>query len=491
MSTVYETTIGNDMFASFTSRDQHGNIVPACAESWDVSDDGLTYTFHLREGLVWSDGHPLVAADFVAGLHRVFNPKTITEQAAIIEMIKNGRAISHGLKPLESLGVSAPDDRTVIIELDYPSPTFIGVLGNPRGAPLPRHVFDVHGERWIKPANVVSNGPFLLKDWQPNDYVLLEKNPTYFDVASVKLEKIYFYPTEDYNSAVKRFRAGELDLNTQLPTQQVKLLKEILPDAIRIGPSLSITYIVLNHERAPFDDVRVRTALAMAIDRDAIANKIMRMGEEAATRFTPAAVADYEGPVFSFNDLTMDERRAKAKELLAEAGYGPGSPLVFEYRIRATADGKRHAAAIVQMWKQVGVKPRILGTEVKTHYNDIQEGNFDVADAGWQSLDSPEDFLYLTRSEAGPQNYGRFFNETYDKMMNEALLEPKIEKRYALMAEAEQYMLDQVGSIPLYYSTNRALVGTHVQGFEVNAVDSHRSQYMWIQDQAGDLTVSK
>ena len=349
----------------------------------------------------------------------------------------------------------------------------------------------MHGDRWIKPANVVTNGAFLLKEWQPNDYVELQKNPLYFDADAVQLEKIFYYPTENYNSAVKRFRAGELDLNTQLPTQQIKLLQDILPDAIRIGPSLSITYIVLNHEQPPLDDLRVRTALAMAIDREIIAGKIMRMGEVAATRFTPAAVSDYSGPVFSFDNLTMDERIAKAKELLAEAGYGPENPLRFEYRIRATADGKRHAVAIAQMWKSVGVQADILGTEVKTHYNDIQEGNFWVADAGWQSLDAPDDFLYLARSEAGPQNYGNYFDDTFDKMMNDALQIPDVETRYQQMAAAEQYMLDDVGLIPLYYSTNRALVGAHVGGFEINPGDNHASRYMWIKDDLNEHIVAK
>lgn len=480
MSTTYENVIGRDIFCSVADYTADGKLVPNCAESWTISDDGLTYTFKIRDGLTWTDGTPLTAADYVAGLRRVMDPATASEQAALFDMVKNAREVSYGQMPVEALAVSAPDDHTLVIQLHRPSPTFIRIYGAPRGAPLPRHVFEKFGDDWVKPGNMVSNGPFMLKDFRPHEFVHVVKNPGFWDADNVKLQDVYYYPTDDYNAAVKRFRAGELDLNNQLPTQQVSLLQEIMPDTVHIVPGLTVTYIIVNNERAPFNDQRVRRALSMAIDRPVITDKIMRMGEVPAFRFTPYVVDDYSGPEMDFKDWSMEERQTEARRLLAEAGFDEDNPLKFEYRIRATADGKRHATAIRSMWKEIGVEAEILGTEVKVHYADLREANFDVADAGWQSLNNPEDFLYLARTEAADQNYGNYSNPEFDGMMNEALAIPQIPERYALMAKAEQVMIDDVGIIPLYFGTNRNLVATYVKGYGDNAGDNHPSRYMWI-----------
>jgi oligopeptide transport system substrate-binding protein len=480
MSTVYENVIGRDLFCGVSNRKPDGTIFADCAESWDISDDGLTYTFHLREGLKWSDGKPVTSHDYVAGLKRVMDPKTASEQAAILDMVKNARDVSYGRKPLDELGVHAVDELTFVVELERPSPSFIPIYGGPRGSALPRHIYAKYGDDWVKPGNMVSNGPFMLKDWRPHEYVRVEKNPHHYAAANTKLEEIYYYPTDEYNAAVKRFRAGELDLNTQLPTQQVDFLRKILPDAVHIVPSLSVTYIIVNHKKPMFQDLRVRRALSMAIDRTIITEKVMRMGETPAHRFTPYSISDYKGTDVYYSTWPIEKRKEEAIRLLAEAGYGPDNPLAFEYRIRATADGKRHAVAITSMWKDIGVEPEILGTEVKVHYNDLQGANFWIADAGWQALDNPEDFLYLARTEAGIQNYGNYSSERFDDKMNAALQIADIETRHAMMAEAEAIMLDEQGLIPLYFSTNRNLVAPYVKGYDDNAVNAHASQFMWI-----------
>lgn len=490
MSTVYENVIGRDIFCSVADYTADGKIVPACAESWDISEDGLTYTFHLRDGLVWSDGVSVTAADYVAGLRRVMDPATASEQAAILDMIKNAEAITRGQMPVSRLGVRVIDDLTFEVVLSRPSPGYIYLVGAPRGAPLPRHTFEKYGDEWVRPDNIVSNGAFLLEDWRPHDFVHVVKNPDYYDANNVKLEDVYYYPTEDYNAAVKRFRAGELDLNTQLPTQQVDMLREILPGAVHIVPGLTITYIIVNHEKKEFKDVRVRRALSMAIDRRAITEKVMRMGETPAGGMVPGAVDRYTAPTVDFMTWDMDKRRAEARRLLAEAGYGPDNPLTFEYRIRATADGKRHAIAITSMWEQIGVKAEILGTEIKVHYADLQESNFWAADAGWSALNDPENFLYLARTEAGPQNYGNYSSPRFDGLMNEALQIADITNRNDLMAKAEVVLLEEQGIIPLYYGTNRNLVATYVHGYADNGGNTHPSRYMWIDFEGEDAAVA-
>lgn len=320
----------------------------------------------------------------------------------------------------------------------------------------------------------------MLKDWRPHDFVEVVKNPTFHDADNVKLETVYYYPTEDYNAAVKRFRAGELDLNTQIPTQQVELLRSLFPDAVHIVPGLTITYVIINHEKEPFTDLRVRRALSMAIDRKAITEKVMRMGETVASGMIPGAITDYNGPKADFTEWPMDKRRTEAIRLLAEAGFNDDNPLSFEYRIRASADGKLHAIAITSMWKQIGVEAEILATEIKVHYNDLQAGSFLVADAGWNAGNNPEYYLYLARTEAGVQNYGNYSSPRYDQLMNEALQIAQLRQRYDKMAEAEAVMLDEQGLIPLYFGTNRNLIASYVRGYADNGVNSHPSRHMWI-----------
>lgn len=482
MTTLYEGYIARDIYTALVARNNKGILGPGTAETWDISEDGLVYTFHLRENLKWSDGHDLTAGDVVAGFQRLLDPKTASQSASLVYMVKNAEEVATGQMPVDQLAVRAIDPQTVEVILNHPAPQFLGIIAGGRGAPLPRHAYEQHGDEWVYQRNFVGNGAFKLAEWQPNDYIRVVKNPYFYDADKVKLEEVYYYPTADYNAAIKRYRAGELDWNAQIPTQQMALLEKIAPDDIYISKALSITYIWVNNQAEPFNDPRVRAALAMAIDRKTITDKIMKMGETPAYSMVPPFVTDYTGPQFDFKDMPMDARRVRARELLAEAGFGPGNELEFEYRIRATADGKRHAAAIQSFWKAVGVKANILATDIKTHYADLSEHNFAVADAGWSALDDPEDFLYLALTSSGAQNSGNYSNPEYDRLMEEAQQIANIEDRFAKMAEAEGILLADYGIIPLYYATDRHLVAPQVKGFHANVIDVHPSQYIWIEE---------
>lgn len=488
MTTLYEGVIGSDIYQPLVQNNQYGELVGGTAETWDISEDGLIYTFHLRPNLKWSDGHDLSADDVVAGFRRLLNPATASQTASLLFMVQGAEEAATGKAPIEDVAITAIDDRTVEFTLEHPSPPFLRLIIGGRGTPLPRHAYAEHGDTWVYQDNFVGNGPFMLTEWQPNDYIRVVKNPHFYDADNIKLEEIYYYPTEDYNAAIKRYRAGELDLNTQIPTQQMPLLEKVAPDDINISRTLGVTYIWVNHDMAPFDDVRVREAMAMAIDRKVIAEKVMRMGETPAYSLVPPYITNYTGPSFDFAGDTIADRQTRARELLADAGYGPDNTLEFEYRIRASADGKRHGAVIQNMWKAVGIKANILATDIKTHYNDLSEQNFGVADAGWSALDDPEDFLYLCQTSSGDQNSGRYSNPAYDALMEEALHIANIPERFAKMAEAEAVLLGEYGIIPLYFGTDRNLVAQHVRGFENNIQNAHPSRYMWIGDPDEDLT---
>ncbi len=481
VTTIYEVVITRDLFNSLVQYNAKAEIIPGSAERWDISEDGLTYTFHLRENLKWSDGTNIVAEDWVAGFRRFFNPMTAAPSVSLAYMILNGEEVARGHKPVEELAVRAVDDHTLEVRLANPSPSFFPILANPWCVAFPRHVYAEHGDKWSKPGNMVSSGPFMLADWIPNDHVRVVKNPHFYDADTVALDEIYYYPTEDYSAAIKRFRAGELDMNTQFPTEQYSLLKEKLPEETLTHPNMSVGYIVINHKRAPYNDLRVRRAMTMSIDREVLTTRILTLGEKPAYRFTSYGVTGYKAEDVAFKDRDIEDRREEARQLLAEAGYGPDNPLKFEFRIRVGAENNRNTIAVVDMWKEIGIQAQMLTTDIKTHYADLYQHNFDVADAGWSSLNEPGQFLYLLRTETVQQNFGEFSHPEFDRLMKEADHIFDIEHRYAVTAKAEKIAMDEVAVIPLFFGVSRNLVGTHVKGFEVNVQDAHPSQYLSIE----------
>lgn len=478
MTSVWENVIGRDLFHFVTALDARGRLIPGAAKSWDISEDGKTYTFHLRDGLLWSDGHPMEAEDFASGVRRLLDPMTTAQSAPLMYMIKNAQEVNNGELPTSELGIHATDAKTLVAHLEEPSPSFLRMMGQPRVAPLPRHVYGVHGDSWSRAENIVTNGPYTLSEWRANDYIRATKNKHFYDAENVELEEVVYFPTADYNAAVKIFRAGEIDLNGEFPMEQYEFLKEEYPDSVRLAPSLSVSYIIVNHRRKPFDDLRVRRALSLALDRSIITDRVLGLGEVPAYRFTPTVVTDYVAEDFDYAETSMADRKAEAISLLAEAGFDKSNPLNFEFRIRATANGHKIAVVTRAMWQAIGVKADILSSEFKVHYNEMEQGNFEVGDAGWQSNNDPEYFLYLLRTESTDQNYGNYSSAIFDAKMNEAVLVADKKERYRLMAEAEKIMLEDHALIPLYFSTNRALVGPHVQGFYDNPTNTHPSRFM-------------
>jgi len=250
---------------------------PGLAQSYEISDDGLTYTFKIRDH-TWSDGTPVTAEDFVYSFRRVLDPKKAAEYASILYPIKNAEAINSGkVQSLEELGVRAVDPKTLEVKLEGPTGYFIQMLTHYTGFGLPKHAVEKHGDDWIKPANLVVNGPFKITEWTPNTRLVAEKNQKFYDAANVKIDKIIYYPDEDRNSVLKRFRAGEIDFADDFASEQIDFLKRELPDSIRISPELGVYYYVLNQSKKPFDDISVRRALSMAIERDAITDKILKL----------------------------------------------------------------------------------------------------------------------------------------------------------------------------------------------------------------------
>ncbi len=482
---TWENNIIGDMFVGLFTENAAGEPVPGMAENWQTSEDGKTWIFTLREA-TWSDGVPVTAQDFVFSLRRILNPETLAQYASLLFAIKNAEAVNSAKMPVEALGVRAIDDRTLEILLEYPAPYLPGLLTHYTSMPVPAHVVKEKGSEWIKPENIQVNGAYKLTEWRTNDYVHSVKNPLFFDAENVCLNEIYYYPTVDNNSAERQVREGRLDLNTDFPGQKLEFLNKQLPGYVRVHPYLGTTYFSFYMKKAPFDDKRVRNALAMALDRDFMTSEILKSGQIPAYSLVPPGVANYpKGAMVQWSGLGLEERRAEARRLLMEAGFGPDNPLNFEYIYRNTRDNPRVAPAVQADWSDIApwVNVTITGTETQILYANLRSGEFEVSDGAWiADYNDAQNFLYLMETRTGALNYSRYSNPEYDALVDRSNKELDMIKRAALMQEAEQIMLDDMPIIPMWYEVNRALVDPKVSGWVDNIVDIHRSRYLCMED---------
>ncbi|MFW2365031.1 MAG: peptide ABC transporter substrate-binding protein [Desulforhopalus sp.] len=479
VSGTWENYVVGDMFVGLTTENPKAEPVPGVAESWTISEDGMTYTFKLRKSS-WSDGTPFTANDFVYSMRRILLPETAAEYASLLYIIKGAEQINSGKAAAETLGVKALDDHTLEIQLTGPAPYFLGLLTHYTAYPVPKHVLEKHGKLWSKPENMVVNGPYKLVEWIPNTHVKLTKNEKFWEQYPDAPDDITFYTQEDRAAVQKRFRAGEIDVAMDFASDQIKWLRENLPKETRIAPYMGVYYYPINSSVEPFTDPRVRQALAMAINREAIVDKVLKTGELAAYSFVPPGVAHYESASeVEWKGLPHGEKVKKAKALLKEAGFGPDNPLELTLRYNTSENHKRIAVAVASMWKSIGVKTELFNSEVKVHYADLKQGDFQVARAGWiADYNDAQNFLYLLETRTGPNNYGRYSNPEYDKLMLEAEVTFDLEKRSELLAKAEALAMRDLPVIPIYHYVSKNLVSTKVQGFVDNSQDIHRWRYV-------------
>lgn len=483
---VSESTIIQDLFLGLTTFDAAGRVIPGAAERWEVLDGGRRYLFHIRGDLVWSDGVPVTADDFVYSFQRLLNPMTGAEYATTLYVLEGGEDVNLGRAAPDTLGARALDPKTLEVRLHTAVPYLLEMLTHASTYPVPRHVVEKLGDAWVKPGNMVSNGAYKLVAWEPQNYIKLERNPLFFDDAGTSIDEVYFYPVEDSNTALKQLRAGELDINSSFPPRQYDWLKANLPGVARVYPWLGTYYYAFNSARAPFDDRRVRLALAMTIPREAIAEKLIGSGTIPAYSFVPPGVENYSklhemDTSAPFKVLTPEERRAEARRLLAEAGYGPNNPLEVTISYNTSKDHKKIALAAAHGWKQIGVRTRLFNMEAKVHYNALKVADFEIARAGWiGDFNDAQNFLFLLESETGPLNYGQFSNPEFDRLMKEADAALDLKQRAILMARAERIAMAEQPITPIYYYVSRNLVAPWVKGWVDNIRDAHLSRFMRI-----------
>ena len=480
--TVAEASVVGDMFVGLVTDDASGRPVPGCAESWTVSPDGLTYTFKLRDGLVWSDGKPLTSADFVYSFRRALDPATAAPQAGLLFVIRNAEAVNKGKMPPEMLGVTAIDPQTVEIALNAPAPYLLEILANPIAYPVPSQVVNVDGRNWVKPGTIVVNGPFKLTSRVPGGPIRLERNPSFYDADTIRLDDVIYVPTEEDGAAVNQFRAGDLDIVSRVPMTRLGWLRENLPQDLHTAPYLAVYYLVLNNSRPPLNDTNLRLALSYAIDRKILASKLLDTGAVAADGLVPPGTANYPAPYQpDYTKLSMADRLKKARQLIQQAGYGPNRPLEITIRYVTGDEREKVAVAIASMWRRAGVVTKFQNAEAKVNFSAVRSGDFTVAYEGWQAdYNDAGDFLYLLRSGSNNANTSRYSNPDFDKLMNQADQAMNATDRAAILKQAEALAMKDQPVIPLFFSISANLVAEYVQGWKDNPLNIHRSRYIWL-----------
>ena len=472
-----------DAYEGLVNFDSKGALIPGAAESWDMSEDGKTYTFHLRDGLKWSNGDALVAQDFVNGILRTLNPETASEKGYYFYstiQITGASALANGeTADTATLGVTAPDARTVVVQMETPAPHMLQLMGSFQLAPLHGPSFAANGTAtFIDPALVVSNGAYVIKEVVPQSHVLLERNPTYWDAANVKIPFVKYHVTEDVGTELKRYQAGEIDITYDVPLAQMDSLMTDLPGQLLTFPSTYLIYYSFNLSLPPFDNIDLRRALSLAIDRDVLEGKIVKGGAIPTFSYAGGFDPAYSGPQIAEAAMTQPEREALAQELYAKAGFGPDNPLKLSIASTVAEINTKRANGIALMWKKVlGVQTEVNAQERKAWLDLFYTDDWGVfADNLVGDFAGPETFLSYMRPSAEP-GYD-WVKPEYDAAMDVAAQIPDLAGRYLALAAAEKILLEDYIFAPIAIEPYRHLVKPNVKGFEPSVAGYHNSQFM-------------
>jgi len=471
--------IQRDLFEGLTAVGPEGEAVPAAAESWTVSADGLEYTFRLREGLRWSNGDPVLAGDFVAGMRRLVDPATASPYAQVLEPVLHASAIVAGKQAVDTLGVTAPDDRTVEIRLVNPAPYLLGVLAHPSTFPVHGPSLAQHGSEHARPGKLVSNGAFVLEDWVVGSHVVAGRNTHYWNDAATHLSRVRYLHHSEAGTEFRQYRAGELDVTYIVPPQQFAWIQENLPGELHVSPQLSVYYYGFNLTRPPFkDNPGLRRALSMVIDRDRLTRSVTGLGEAPAYGWVPRGVADYTPQQFDYAGLPYEARVAEARELYARAGYSAQQPLKVELRYNSGEVHNRLAVAIAAMWKEaLGVETELYAEEFRALLQTIQaRKDTQVFRSSWiGDYNDAYSFAQLLQTSFGINLTG-YSNPRYDALLADATRQPDPARRRALLEEAERVMLADHPLLPIYFYVNKHLVKPYVSGWSDNVMNVQYSK---------------
>lgn len=467
-----------DLYEGLVIESGDGSLIAGVAQYWEISADGRQYTFHLRPDAVWSNGEPVTASQFVAGVRRVLSPGTTAAYSFLLEPILNYRLVIDGQVPVSEIGVHAPDEKTLVIDLQSPAPYFLGVLAMPIAYPRYSE-FEDNSLRYRDPEHFIGNGPYVLEEWSIGEVIRLVRNKDYRNAANVQIGAVEYLPIADPVAEMNIYRAGELDITATVPVGSVARLRETRSAELRVAPSLALYYLAFDLSEPPFDNRLLRQALTMAIDRRALV-AVLGRGEQGAFGLVPPGVANHDSARYSWQTLSNTERESKARELFRQAGYGDAGKLQLHLTYDTGDIHEKVALVVTSMWTDV------LGVDVEL---EKKEWKYFLATrddrSAWQVMrfawtgdyNEASTFTDLFRADS-EQNLPDYRNEKYDLLLDKAreMLDPTA--RAAKMAKAEELLINDYPIAPLYFYVSKHLVSQDVQNFRQNVLDRHPTQFL-------------
>jgi ABC-type oligopeptide transport system substrate-binding subunit len=480
---VESANVLRDVLEGLTAIGRDGEPVPAAAERWETSADGLSWTFTLRDGLRWSNGDAVVADDFAAALRRLVDPATASQYAQIVDVIRGANEIIQGRRPASELGVQAVDARTLVVDLATRAPYLPGLMSHWSTFPVHRATLVRAGDGFMKPGIAVTNGPFLLEAWVQGSHVDLVANPRYWNASAVQLPAVRWVTNNDSAVEYRRYRSGEIHVTAVVPPAQFEQVRAEHGAELRIGPQLGTYFYGFNLEREPFrSQPGLRRALSLVIDRQKLVETVTRVGERPGHGWVPPGTFDYTPQAFDYASLPMQARVAEARRLYAAAGYSARRPLRFELRYNSGDVHNRVAVAVAQMWKEsLGVEATLAADEFRVLQQDIDAGRADVFRLAWiGDYNDAYTFLQYFRSGFGI-NTARYRSAAYDSLLDEAAVAPDTASRRAKLEAAERLLLADHPILPLYFYVTKHLVSPRVVGWYDNAMNVTYSAQLALQ----------
>ncbi len=478
-----EVSCGNvlrDLYEGLVTEDSAGRLIPGIAERWEVSADGRTWTFHLREGLRWSNGETLDAPQMVASFRRAFAPKTAAPFAELFDALSNAQAVQAGKLAPEALGVAAPDARRVVFTLSR-SAALPALLTLPIAFPVYLPAVERFGAQHTRPGRLIGNGAYRLLAWTPQANLTLERNPRFHDAANVSIQRVRFQVTEDASAELQRFAAGDLHFTETVPPQPLDVLRKRFGEQLRISPYLGAFWLGMNLDKPPFrNDPALREALSLAVDRDKLTRYVTGLGERPAYGLVPGGIPGYTGARTAWADATQAQREVRARLLYRAAGYSSERPLVLELRYNTSTPHRRMALAVASMWRGVlGAQVRLRNEEWKVFVqNRKQRAITQVFRGGWVGdVVDARNFLAAFGND-GPLNWTGYDDAGFRQRLAKADAATTDAARNAWLHAAEQKLLNDQAAIPLYFYTSKHLVRPELLGFEANPLDRHASRWL-------------
>ena len=478
--TVPANQILRDLFEGLTATDTTGKTVPGVAESWKQTNP-TTWVFKLRTNAKFSNGDPVVADDFVYAIRRFVDPKTASPYAATFGVfLLNGLAVAQGKKPPSEVGVKALDKYTVEIKTQDPTAFVPELVSNTQLGPVHKATVEKWGKDWVKPGNMVGNGAFVLKDWQVNNRIVVEKNPQYWDAANVQLAKVTYLPIEDQFADIKLWESGETDYVYQMPPGVFDKYKAQYPKELRNQAIIGLRYYDYQTKDPAFKDVRVRKALSMVIDRQILSKRVTADGQAPAYSLIVDGVVGADPTPYEWSTWPMPKRVAEAKKLLEQAGVKPGTKYSFSYN--TSEYHKKMAVFVASEWKtKLGIVMETETMEFKVLAKKRHDGAFQLARNGWLAdYNDATTFLALVRCDSD-QNTNFYCNREAEALIQKGTQLTDPANRKALLTQASKMILDEYPIIPLLQYSLPRLVKSYVGGYsELNPQDHYRSKDFYI-----------